>query len=402
MQSFVGRMRTGSFLGLLTTALFLCATCTHKQPEADNHAFTGRGSAPTWALLPFTKVDSVNPILTPSGNVFEDPVRNKKIAWEAKDVFNPAAVVRNHRVYLFYRAQDSIGRPAGTSRIGMAVSEDGLHFARSPKPVLYPDNDSYKKYEWEGGCEDPRIVQDSAGTYYMTYTAYDGTTARLFIATSTDLVHWKKHGNAFAKAYNGKYMNTWTKSGSIVSRYEDGKIIAAKIHGKYWMYWGDRFIWAATSEDLINWTPIEMAPGEKPPVPLREQGLAMPDLKIVVPTRRGMFDNDLVEPGPPAMLTDKGILLIYNGRNTPQTGDSTLASGTYCGGQVLLDKNDPTKVLHRMKHYFIHPDKSYELSGQVNNVCFLEGLARFNHQWFLYYGTADSKIAVATCPVNGS
>jgi beta-1,2-mannosidase len=62
---------------------------------------------------------------------------------------------------------------------------------------------------------------------------------------------------------------------------------------------------------------------------------------------------------------------------------------------VLLDKNDPTKILKRMDTYFIKPDKPYETTGQVNRVCFVEGLAQFNNKWFLYYGTADSKIAVA-------
>ncbi|HEV3250951.1 MAG TPA: hypothetical protein VGZ71_08365, partial [Puia sp.] len=116
---------------------------------------------------------------------------------------------------------------------------------------------------------------------------------------------------------------------------------------------------------------------------------------IVIPTRPGKFDSDLVESGPTAMLTPKGILLIYNSRNIPSSGDSAQAEGVYAAGQVLLDKNDPTKILKRMDNYFIAPDKPYEISGQVNRVCFVEGLAQFNNKWFLYYGTADSKIAVA-------
>jgi beta-1,2-mannosidase len=95
------------------------------------------------------------------------------------------------------------------------------------------------------------------------------------------------------------------------------------------------------------------------------------------------------------MITDKGILLIYNGRNVPSIGDSSLPEGTYCGGQVLLDIKDPAKVLHRLDRYFIRPDKKYEITGQVGQVCFLEGLASFHDQWLLYYGTADSRIAVA-------
>jgi predicted GH43/DUF377 family glycosyl hydrolase len=161
------------------------------------------------------------------------------------------------------------------------------------------------------------------------------------------------------------------------------------------MYWGDQNIWAATSDDLLHWTPVEMQPGEKADMVLRGQALNMPDLKIVVGTRNKKFDSDLVESGPPAMITDEGILLLYNSRNVPSIGDTALAEGTYAAGQVLIDKNDPTKVIRRLDENFIRPDKPYELNGQVNRVCFIEGLANFKNKWFLYYGTADSKIAVA-------
>ncbi|HEY4061311.1 MAG TPA: glycoside hydrolase family 130 protein [Puia sp.] len=348
-----------------------------------------------WALLPFIKVDSVNPVLGPGQGRFVDPILRREVAWEEKDVFNPAIVVKDGKILMLYRAQDRVGKPAGTSRIGLAESVDGYRFTRRAEPVFYPANDAEKKYEWEGGCEDPRVVEDDKGVYYMTYTAFDGDKARLLIATSKDLLHWAKQGPVFAKAYNGKYADSWSKSGAIVSRYVDGKIIATRINGKYWMYWGDQFIWAAVSDDLINWAPVEMSAGEKPPVPLRGQALNMPDLRIVVPTRSKKFDSDLVESGPPAMLTDKGILLLYNGRNIPAIGDSTLPEGTYAGGQVLLDRNDPSKILHRLDQYFIRPDKPYEITGQVGQVCFLEGLVSFRGKWLLYYGTADSKIAVA-------
>jgi len=348
-------------------------------------------SLQNWALLPFNKVDSLNPVLGPGKGSFTDPILTTKVLWEEKDVFNPAIVNKDGKIYMLYRAQDK----AGTSRIGMAVSTDALHFTRMPEPVFYPGNDESKTLEWPGGCEDPRIVADDSGTYYMTYTGYDGKVARLLIATSTDLTHWKKYGSVFAKAYDGKYAKLWSKSGSIVSAYKNGQPIAAKINGKYWMYWGDTQIWTATSDDLINWTPLEMKAGEQPPVKLRSQALNMPQLKIALPTREGKFDSDLVESGPPAMLTDKGIVLIYNSRNVPSFGDKTLSEGTYAPSQVLFDKNDPTKILKRLDSYFMKPEKPYEITGQVNQVCFVEGLTQFKNNWYLYYGTADSKIAVA-------
>jgi predicted GH43/DUF377 family glycosyl hydrolase len=360
---------------------------------------SGQSGADTgWAMLPFVKVDSVNPVLVPGAASFFDPLRREIVKWEEKDVFNPAIVVRNGKLYMLYRAQDKVGKPEGTSRIGLAVSDDGYHFTRRQQPVLYPAADAEKALEWEGGCEDPRVVQDDRGVYYMTYTGYDGQTARLLVATSFDLVHWFKHGSAFADAYTGKYSRSWSKSGSIVSRYLGSKIVATRINGKYWMYWGDQNIWAATSDDLIHWTPVEMAAGEKPPVKLKGQAVNLPGLKVVVGTRDGYWDSDLVESGPPAMLTKSGILLIYNGKNLRSIGDKAIAEGAYGGGQVLLDAHDPTRVLRRLQHDFIHPDKPYEITGQVNQVCFLEGLANFKGKWLLYYGTADSKIAVATGP----
>ena len=74
----------------------------------------------SWALLPFVKVDSVNPILQPGNNSFVDPITHKQTGWEAKNVFNPAIAVRNDTVFMLYRAQDSIGKPTGTSRVGLA------------------------------------------------------------------------------------------------------------------------------------------------------------------------------------------------------------------------------------------------------------------------------------------
>jgi predicted GH43/DUF377 family glycosyl hydrolase len=384
---------------ILILAFAICSCNNQSSSEANGNTAVDSGVVhqfPKWALLPFEKVDSVNPVLVPGNNTFTCPVRNQQIRWENKDVFNPAVVVREGKIWMLFRAEDTVGKYAGTSRIGLAYSNDGVHFEKLPAPVFYPDNDAQNKYEWEGGCEDPRVVEDENGTYYMTYTAYDGKTARLLVASSKDLKTWTKHGPAFAKAYNGKYINTWSKSGSIVSSYEnDGRIIARKMNGKYWMYWGDVNIWAAVSDDLINWSPVLYEANEKPHIELRHYAKEIPEIKIVFGPRARKFDSDLVEPGPPAMITEKGIVLIYNSRNIPSIGDSSLAEGTYAASQILLDPKDPSRVLERMDHYFLKPNKPYEISGQVNHVCFVEGLARFNNQWYLYYGTADSKIAVA-------
>jgi predicted GH43/DUF377 family glycosyl hydrolase len=334
-----------------------------------------------WMIGPFSKLDDSNPCLVPGDSaVFNCPVNGVMINWEVKDVFNPAVVVRDDKIYLLYRAEDSVGKHLGTSRIGLAESTNGLTFTKCPEPVLYPDNDRMNQFEWDGGCEDPRVVEDNEGRYIMTYTAWDGDIARLCVATSADLVNWKKYGLAFDNAYNGKYRDTWSKSGSIVCKLKGNRIVADLVNGKYWMYWGDSDIYLATSENLIDWKPVENEDGS---------------LKPVFSPRKGYFDSELIEPGPPALITEHGIVMIYNSKNSANEGDENLPDGTYAAGQVLMDAGDPGKMLKRTEEYFFFPEKPYEITGQVNNVCFLEGLAWFRNKWFLYYGTADSKIAVA-------
>jgi len=330
-----------------------------------------------WSILPFVKVDSANPILLAvKTTIFYCPISKKQVFWEANDVYNPTAIVRNGKVYMIYRAEDTVKSVNGTSRLGLAESEDGIHFKRLPTPVFYPDNDEMKKYEWMGGCEDPRIVEDSAGTYVMTYTAYDGKTARLCVASSKDLRKWKKHGLAFK---NPKNVDMWSKSGSIVCKLsQDGKMIATRIGGKYVMYWGENGL-IAKSDNLLSWEFLADEKGEP---------------KSVLPKREGqdIFDNALVEPGAAAILTEKGILLIYNGASIDKQKGGI---SNYCGGQALFDKNDPTQLIARLDEPFIKPEKDYELKGLVNKVTFVEGLVYHRGKWFLYYGTADSKIAVA-------
>lgn len=357
---------------------------------------------PDWRLGPFVKIDSANPIMEslPEEEFF-CPVRKSKVQWEAKDVFNPAAVVKDGKIYLLYRAEDTIGKFAGTSRIGIAWSTDGMHFSRESKPVLYPDRDFMKKYEWEGGCEDPRIVQDETGIYYMTYTAFNGMTARLCVAVSKDLYKWEKKGLAFANAKNGMYESLWSKSGSIVCHRVDETNVACKINGTYWMYWGESNIYLATSDDLINWTPVEKRNEEKKLLEYTGAGYkvqieyAKPYLFPVLTPRRNRFDSILVEPGPPAIVTPYGILLIYNAANDSQNGDSSMPAGSYSAGQVLFDVNDPASLIGRMVQPFMVPEREYEKTGQMNYVCFLEGLVFYQSTWWLYYGCADSKIAVA-------
>jgi len=186
-----------------------------------------------WQLGPFSKLNDENPVLLPiDSTLFFCPIREENVAWEAKDVFNPASLVRNDTLFMLYRAEDTLGIHSGTSRIGLAWSTDGVNFTRNSTPIFYPDQDNNYIYEWEGGIEDPRIVQNQeGGEYVLTYTSYDGKLARLCVATSANLLNWEKHGPVFDN-------NLWSKSGAIVSDYSQGTPVAKMINGKYWMFWG--------------------------------------------------------------------------------------------------------------------------------------------------------------------
>ena len=135
---------------------------------------------PNWAFGPFIRPANVNPVLSPNPkSVFPDPMSNTQVAWEANDVFNPAAAVMNNKIYVLYRAEDRSGKGIGerTSRLGIAESNNGIKMKRRPAPVLFPANDNQKEFEWPGGCEDPRIAVTEEGTYVMLYTQWNKKSA---------------------------------------------------------------------------------------------------------------------------------------------------------------------------------------------------------------------------------
>ena len=294
--------------------------------------------------LPFTEWKRVTtqPILSP-----------RESGFDAAGTFNPAVIKKDGKFVMLYRAQDA----KKTSRLGYAISNDGIHFTARPEPVLSPE----AEYEKDGGVEDPRLVA-IGGTYYLTYTGYNTKDAQLCLATSKDLLQWDRKG-VIMPAKQGRWNAGWTKSGAILTQ---------KINGKYWMYYmadvrdkPDQ-TGIAYSDDLLHWT----------------EALDQP----VLQRRAGFFDSRVVEPGPPPIMTKDGILLIYNG------ADDKLV---YKTGWALFDKNDPTKVIARSDKPFFAPETEWEKVGQVPNVVFVEGLVRDGKRWLFYYGGADKHIGVA-------
>lgn len=359
---------------LILAAAFAASACA--EPAA---------TAPEWAWTGFRRPEGANPVIAPdTATRFFCPLRREWVAWQEGDTFNPAAAVHDGRVVLLYRAEDRSGEGIGqrTSRLGCAFSDDGVHFERLPEPVFYPDVDSQTALEWPGGVEDPRIVQTDEGLYVMFYTQWNRRQARLAVATSRDLLTWHKHGPAFAKAHGGRFRDAFSKSASPVTRVDGGRQTVARIGGRYWMYWGEKFVNVAVSDNLTDWTPLLGPDGEL--------------LRVLEP-RDGYFDSELTECGPPAVVTDAGILLLYNGKNAAgERGDGAYTPRSYCAGQALFDAADPTRLKGRLDKPFFVPEADFERSGQYPaGTVFIEGLVLHDGRWFLYYGCADSRVGVA-------
>jgi beta-1,2-mannosidase len=286
------------------------------------------------------------PIIAPRGD-----------GWESAGTFNPAAISIGDKIVMLYRAQDK----RGTSRLGYAESSDGIRFARRSDPVLSPETD----YERDGGIEDPRLVR-FGDTYYLTYTGYNKKDAQLCLATSKDLIHWERKG-ILLPAYKGNWNVRWTKSGAIVPE---------KIDGKYWMYFlgttpdNKDQMGVAYSDDLLHWTDATAAP--------------------ILPVRPGRFDSRVAEPGPPPMMTAKGIVLIYNG------ADDKLV---YRTGIAIFDRTNPRKLLWRSDQPVFAPEKEWEKTGQVPNVVFVEGMVKRGDRHIFYYGGADKYVGASEAAI---
>jgi beta-1,2-mannosidase len=299
-------------------------------PQADRSPFGA------WQRL------STAPVIAPRGD-----------GWESAGTFNPAVIRHEGRIVMLYRAQDK----SGTSRLGYASSTDGIRFVRRAAPVLSPETE----YERDGGIEDPRLVR-FGDTYYLTYTGYNKKDAQLCLATSKDLVQWDRRG-VILPANKGRWNVGWTKAGAIVPE---------KIDGKFWMYFlgtaADKTdqMGVAYSTDLLEWTEALDAP--------------------VLPRRAGRFDSRVVEPGPPPIVTEDAIVLIYNG------ADDGLV---YRTGIVRFDRADPRRVLSRTDTPVFAPETAWERTGQVPNVVFVEGMVRQAGRYLFYYGGADKYVGVA-------
>jgi len=273
---------------------------------------------------------SNNPILEP---IPEHP-------WENRNVFNTGVINHEGQIVLIYRAQ---GADNDISRLGYAVSSDGVHFERCEEPVFVPElADEFC------GVEDPRLTFLD-GRFQMLYTAWSMEAIQVARASTTDFRSWERHGIVFPGPDN-----------------KDAALFPRKVNGRYVAFHRiPSSLWIAYSDDLVTWG----------------------DYQRIMDPRPGVYDDLKLGAGGPPIETELGWLVIYHGVDHNRV---------YRLGVALLGRDDPGTVLNRPAESVLEPEEPWELAGDVPNVVFTCGTAELGDNYLIYYGGADRVIGLAT------
>ncbi len=328
-----------------------------------------------------------NPILSPD----ETSPSDADTKWESKAVFNPGVVLVGDKTYLLYRAAGEYD--TYISKIGLAVSDDGIKFERKNKfPVIEPQDD-YDRW----ACEDPRITK-IGDTFYITYVAlsqriknggkptYDtihDLNSQTALVTTKDFVVFERMGiitpkNSddrdvviFPEKIDDKFVilhrpHRWCKNW-----FEDPKSKGVDVGAPPFEELPQRpAVWISYSSDLKNWS----------------------DHTLLI--RATHVDDEKTGPGAPPIKTDAGWLFLYH-----HVGKDREGKIIYTAKVALLDLEDPTKVIAKIPYPILEPKESYEVSGDVDNVVFPTGVFVKDDTLFVYYGAADKYCGLATIPL---
>ncbi len=321
-------------------------------------------------------------------------LRRTQRLFENKGVLNPAVIEVDGKIHLFYRAISS----SGVSTIGRCILTGTMQVSwRSEYPVLWPEF----AYE-SSGLEDPRIVCIE-GLYYLTYTAYDGINALGALATSSDLINWKKQGVIVPKITLSQYKKLRSKN-----RIEDHKLYIVR-----------------RATERPTHLPVKLYLWDKNLIffPRKIQGKfcfvhrIKPDIQIVMIKKlenltevfwknylehleshimissKYEHECNYVGGGCPPIETTSGWLFIYHG--VSGSNDEYV----YSVGVSLLQLENPAVEIARLKKPLFTPDFNWETEGIVDNVCFPTGAIVIKGELIIYYGAADERIAVFSMPL---
>jgi len=270
---------------------------------------------------------------------------------------------------------------------------------RNEAPILIPQ----AEYEFQG-LEDPRIVEIE-GTYYLSYTAFDGINALGALATSTDLIHWQKHGIIVPQITYEEFKHFTETDGTVHEkyiRYNDYQKSHEKQDRKLFL-WDKNLIFFPKKIDDKIWFFHRIKPDIQVVVSIEK----LADLTIefwqnyfshfdeyVVLSPKYQHEVSYIGSGCPPIETAAGWLLIYHGVH------DTVKGYVYSACAALLDLKNPRKEIARLPYPLFYPEKEWELKGEVNNVCFPTGAIVEDDILYIYYGAADERIAVASLSLN--
>ena len=303
-----------------------------------------------------------NPILMPHNN----------IDWEAKAVFNGCPVVNGREIHFLYRATSSPQLISGTkmsiSTIGHTLSYDGIHF-KSRTQLIKPE------YDWEQfGCEDPRVTK-LGDKYYIFYTAlstypFYAESIRIGLAITRDFN--KIEAKYPVTPFNAKAMALFPEKigGKLVAVLTaNTDIPPAKI--------GLAFF----DDEEQMWSPVYW-----------EGWYSFLD-DHVLPLQRTPKDH--IEVGAPPIRTEAGWLLIYSYIQNYFSPPAIFGIEA-----VLLDLENPAKIVARTEKPLLVPEAVYEIYGRVPNIVFPSGALVKSKTLYLYYGAADTTCALASGNLN--
>jgi predicted GH43/DUF377 family glycosyl hydrolase len=289
-----------------------------------------------------------NPILSP----------RPEFNWEAKAVFNPAAVYEGGKFHIVYRAMSR----DNTSVFGYASSRDGLHIDERLRVPIYVPRAGFesKSHPGNSGCEDPRITK-MGDLFYMFYTAYDGYTPRVAYTTI-------KVEDFLNKKWN------WSDPKVITPPGVDDKdacLFPKKINGKFVVFHRADNCICINFEDDLDF----------------HENKWLVNKGCLIKPRKDYWDNRKFGIAAPPLETPHGWLMFYHRVSVP--GD------IYKVEAGLLALNDPTKVIAKTDASLLEPELDYEKIGQVPNVVFPCGAVLLNDMVYLYYGGGDRVVGVA-------
>lgn len=322
-------------------------------------------------------------------------LKKTALEFENEGVLNPAAIRVGEAVHLYYRAVSK----GNFSSVGYCkLKGPSTVEERFEGPVLSAEHD-YESH----GVEDPRITKID-DVYYLSYTAYDGVNALGALAVSKDLLHFEKKGILVPQISYDEFRHLVKTHGVINEKYlrynERGQV--AEKQGKPVLVWDKNVIFFPRRVNgqlyfLHRIKPdIQIAAVNELDelTPEFWQAYFLQFDEHIVLSPKHQHEISYIGGGCPPIETEHGWLLIYH------SVYDTVKGYVYCACAALLDLQNPQKELARLPYPLFKPEHDWELTGEVNNVCFPTGTALFDDRLFVYYGAADEQIAVASMSIS--